>query len=124
MKYRTNIKQARNLGSAKSGYHHWWMQRMSAVALVPLTIWFMLAAASHTHSDFVQVQIWVSEPVNAILLSLLVIISFYHAAIGLQVVIEDYVHCSMVKIASILSINFVAVLAVSLSLWSILRVAV
>ncbi len=124
MQHRTDIKNARNLGSAKSGYHHWWMQRMTAVALVPLTIWFMLMVANHTQSSFTSVQIWMSHPVNAILLSLLVVISFYHAAIGLQVVIEDYIHNAIVKIIAILSINFIAILSVSLSLWSILRVAV
>ncbi len=122
MKHRTTLKGARNLGSGKSGTHHWWMQRFSAIALVPLTLWFVLGVSFHGQSDFATVQAWVSQPIHVVLLVFLVVMSFYHAAIGLQVVIEDYVHNGVMKLLIMVLVNFVALLSVGISLWSIFRV--
>jgi succinate dehydrogenase / fumarate reductase, membrane anchor subunit len=80
------------LGSAKEGVGHWWAERVSAVALVPLTLWFVASIIAHTHSDYATFIAWLRTPAATILIILLQLALFYHAALGLQVVIEDYVH--------------------------------
>lgn len=95
---RSPIARARGLGSAKEGVEHWWAERVSAVALVPLTIWFaasIIAVAGNDHAAFVA---WIGSPLSSVCMVLLLIALFYHMALGLQVVIEDYVH-SRTKIA-------------------------
>ena len=118
------LARARGLGSAKEGVQHWWAQRISAVALVPLTLWFVYAAVHLTGADQDNVRDWLHRPANAILMTLLIIATFYHLALGLQVVIEDYVHREGVKIAAILLIKALIVLLAMGSLFTVLRVAV
>lgn len=80
------------LGSAKGGVSAWWAERVSAVALVPLTLWFAGAIIAQTGSDYAAFTAWLGAPIVAILMILLLIAMFHHTALGLQVVIEDYVH--------------------------------
>jgi succinate dehydrogenase / fumarate reductase membrane anchor subunit len=80
------------LGSAREGVEHWWMERVSAVALVPLTLWFVASIIAHTGSDYATFTAWLRTPLASILMILLLIALFYHTALGLLVVIEDYVH--------------------------------
>ncbi len=89
---RTPLARAIGLGSAKDGVQHWWMQRVSAIALVPLTVWFIAAIIAQTGDDYTAFVAWLRNPITDILMVLLLIALFYHAALGLQVVIEDYVH--------------------------------
>jgi len=89
---RSPLGRAIGLGSAKKGVGHWWAERVSAVALVPLTLWFVASIIAHTHSDYVTFIAWLRTPVVTILMILLQIALFDHTALGLQVVIEDYVH--------------------------------
>jgi succinate dehydrogenase / fumarate reductase, membrane anchor subunit len=98
---RTPLAEARGLGSAREGAAHWWAQRVSAVALVPLTIWFLgsiLALIGGDHSAFVA---WLRSPVNAVVMVAFVIAVFYHMALGLVVVVEDYAHDARIKIPAI-----------------------
>jgi succinate dehydrogenase / fumarate reductase membrane anchor subunit len=88
------------LGSAKGGVGHWWAERVSAVALVPLTLWFVASIIAHTHSSYAIFIAWLKMPIITVLMILLQIALFYHSALGLQVVIEDYVH-SEVKFAAL-----------------------
>lgn len=83
---------ARGLGAAGHGAGHWWAQRVSAVALVPLTLWFAVALAGGAAADHTALTEWLTPPLNAVLMVLLVIAAFHHAALGLQTVAEDYVH--------------------------------
>ncbi len=83
---------ARGLGAAGHGAGHWWAQRVSAVALVPLTLWFAVALAGGAAADHAALTEWLTAPLNAVLMILLVIAGFHHAALGLQTVAEDYVH--------------------------------
>lgn len=88
----TPLGQAKGLGSAKSGVHHWWAERVTSVALIPLTLWFVfsvLSLAGHPQPDIAH---WVSQPLVAVLLIALIIASFHHTQLGLQMVLEDYVH--------------------------------
>jgi succinate dehydrogenase membrane anchor subunit len=89
---RSPLRHAIGLGSAKEGVGHWWAERVSAVALVPLTLWFVASIIAHTHSDYATFIVWLRTPVATILMISLQIALFYHAALGLQVVLEDYVH--------------------------------
>jgi len=102
---RSPLARAIGLGSAKEGVGPWCAERVSAVALIPLTLWFTSSIIAHTGSDYVTVIVWLGTPLAAILMILFLIALFYHTALGLQVVIEDYVHSAT---------NFAAVIAVRL----------
>jgi succinate dehydrogenase membrane anchor subunit len=93
----TPLGRAVGLGSAKQGVEHWIVQRVTAIALVPLALWFVAAVVQLTGSDFDAMQAWAGRPLPAIGLILLLIATFYHAALGLQVVIEDYVHGELTR---------------------------
>lgn len=89
---RSPLARAIGLGSAKDGVGAWWAERVSAVALVPLTLWFVASIIVHTGSDHAVFVVWLRTPLASIPMVLLLIALFYHTALGLQVVIEDYVH--------------------------------
>ncbi len=98
--YRTDAKRVQGLGSAHSGTHHFWVQRMSAIAIAPLSVWFMAKLLTVlTASNAGAVAHWFQSPVNALLMALFSVAMFVHARLGLQVIIEDYVHCETKKIA-------------------------
>ena len=118
------LARARGLGSAKEGVQHWWAQRISAVALVPLTLWFVYAVVHLAGADQGAVRDWLHRPANAMLMTLLIAAMFYHLALGIQVVVEDYVHREGVKIATILLIKGLIVLLALGALFTVLRVAV
>ena len=92
MSRRSALGQVRGLGSAKEGTGHWWSQRLSSLALVPLSLWFMLSLVAMAGADHATIVAWIASPIVAGLLILLVTATFFHAYLGLQVVIEDYVH--------------------------------
>ena len=89
---RSPLGRARGLGSAKEGVEHWWVQRVTAVALAPLMLWLSIALIEGVGSSYTTVVNWLRAPLTTILMVLLLIALFYHTALGLQVVIEDYVH--------------------------------
>ena len=89
---RSPLARAIGLGSAKDGVSEWWAERVSALALIPLTLWFAAAIIAHTGSDYTAFIGWIRSPLTATLMILLLIALFRHAALGLQVVIDDYVH--------------------------------
>jgi succinate dehydrogenase / fumarate reductase, membrane anchor subunit len=119
---RSDLGRVRGLGSAKGGTHHWWMQRLTALALVPLTIWFavsIVGLANAPHSEAVD---WIASPVSAVLLVLLIAATFHHAQLGLQVVIEDYIHAEGWKIALLIAVKGLAVLLAVTALFAVLRI--
>ena len=89
---RSPLGRAMGLGSAREGVEHWWTARVSAVALIPLTLWFVASIIAHTGSDYVTFIVWLRMPLVSVFMVLLLMALFYHTALGLQVVIEDYVH--------------------------------
>ena len=112
---RSPLGRVIGLGSAKDGVGHWWLQRLTAVALVPLTIWFVASIIAHTASDYERFIAWLSTPLTTTFMTLLLIAMFYHTALGLQVVIEDYVHSG---------VKFVAVIAVRLCCYGLAVVGI
>ena len=104
----SELGRARGLGSAKEGVRHWWHQRLTAIALVPLLLWFVAALVAHTGTDHANVVLWLGSPVTFGLMLLLVGATFWHMALGLQVVIEDYVHREALKLGLIILVQFVS----------------
>lgn len=101
---RSPLARAIGLGSAKDGVREWWAERVSAVALVPLTLWLAASIIAHTGSDYAAFIAWIRTPLTATLMILLLIALFHHTALGLQVVIEDYVH-SGAKFAWVMAVR-------------------
>jgi succinate dehydrogenase / fumarate reductase membrane anchor subunit len=119
---RSPLARAIGLGSAKEGVGAWWAERVSAVALIPLTLWFAASIIAHTGSDYATFIVWLRTPLAAILMILLLVALFYHTALGLQVVIEDYVH-STIKFATVIAVRLGCCALATAGVVSILRIA-
>ena len=124
MRYRTPLARARGLGSAKDGTHHWWAQRLTAIALVPLTLWFAISLLTIATADHVEVVLWLKSPVVTVVWLAFILALFHHAQLGLQVVIEDYVHTEWLKIASLIALRLFAVLLGLTAVYAVLKVAI
>ena len=120
---RTPLGRVRGLGSAKQGTDHWWMQRLTALALVPLTIWFVASVVALAGAEYAQVVNWLRSPVVAISMMLLVGVTLHHAQAGLQVVIEDYVHDESGKLALILAVKAAAFVLALAGIFAVLKIA-
>ena len=105
MEYRSPLANVRGLGSAKSGTSHWWMQRVTAVALVPLSFWFIKFLNLSLTAPYQETIEWLTSPVNTVAVVALILAIFYHAALGLQVVIEDYIAAEGIKIIAVWTVN-------------------
>ena len=116
------LKSAKGLGSAKHGLSHWIAQRVTAIALVPLTIWFVSLIAFMKSSNYETAIETVSNPLNATLFLLLIIATFWHAQLGLQVVIEDYIANKMTRMTLIIITKFIFAIIGVLSVLSVLRI--
>jgi succinate dehydrogenase / fumarate reductase membrane anchor subunit len=120
---RTPLSRARGLGSAKHGVDHWWIQRATAVALVPLTVWFIASLIVIARSDYKAVVVWLQIPLVTIFMALLLVALFHHMALGLQVVAEDYVHSDRVKIPMVLAMRLACFALAAAGVYAILRIA-
>jgi len=107
---RTPLARARGLGSARVGVHHWWAQRLTAIALIPLVVWFAISLVMMSGAEYEVVRAWIGSPVVMVLLILTIAVGLHHAQLGIQVVIEDYVHSDGFKLALIVLVRFLAVL--------------
>ena len=121
--FRSPLARARGLGTAKEGVAHWWAQRVTAIALVPLTLWFVVSVISLAGADRAAFAAWAAQPLPAVLLVLLIVATFHHAQLGLQVVIEDYVHAEGVKLAAILLVKGLSVLLGAAAVLAVLHLA-
>lgn len=105
---RTDLKIARGLGSARHGVEHWWTQRLTALALIPLALWFATDLVAHLGADRAHLAAWLADPIRASLMILTLVVGLHHAQAGIRVVVEDYVHHEGLKIASIIATGFAA----------------
>jgi len=123
MSMRAPLARVRGYGSAKSGAHHWWAQRLSAIALVPLVLWFVASLATVATADYATAVSWIGSPWNSALLVVMIGAIFYHAQLGMQVVFEDYVSTHWLQVASIIVVRFLAILLAAVSIIAVLRTA-
>ena len=119
----TPLARARGLGSAKSGLHHWWHQRVSAVAMVGLVSWMVVLLFSLVEADYQTALNILAHPVNATVVVLFVAVGLWHASLGLQVVLEDYVANEGVRLIAILAVKMAASVTAILAILSVLKVA-
>jgi succinate dehydrogenase / fumarate reductase membrane anchor subunit len=120
---RSPLGRARGLGSAKQGLHHWWVQRLTSIALVPLTIWFVVSVIELAGSGYEDFVLWLASPFNATVMILFLAVTFHHAQAGVQVVIEDYVASHGLRVAGIIAVKFICFALAALSIVSTLIVA-
>ena len=123
MSLRTPLANARGLGSAKEGVDHWWKQRLTAIALVPLMLWFGFSVALLGTADYYTVVGWLGHPVNAGLMILVLAVGLWHGVLGLQVVIEDYVATEWKKLVLLLVVQFSAIVLALAGIFAVLRIA-
>lgn len=118
---RSPLGRARGLGSARAGAAHWWAQRLTAIALVPLTLWFIFAVIGLHGADRNAMVMWLASPVPLVLMLALILATFHHLQLGLQVVIEDYVHDNGIKLASVLAMKAACLLLAVACIVSVLK---
>ncbi|MBE5315494.1 MAG: succinate dehydrogenase, hydrophobic membrane anchor protein [Xanthomonadales bacterium] len=123
MSLRNPLAKARGLGSAKDGTAHWWAQRVSAIALVPLVLYVLYLLVSFVGADYASVRATIAQPVNAVLLILFIGTAFWHARLGLQVVVEDYIHVGWLEITLMIAVKFVYVVLGLAAIIAIGRIA-
>lgn len=124
MGMQTPLGQVRGLGSAKEGTNLWWLQRVTGLALVPLMIWFVVSLAALAGADHRHVVEWLSSPFVAVFIILLLGVGFYHLKIGVQVVIEDYIHTPLLKTGALLGVTSACFVLGLASILAVLKLAV
>jgi succinate dehydrogenase / fumarate reductase membrane anchor subunit len=120
---RSPLARVLGLGSAKEGVHHWWVQRLTSVALVPLTVWFVVSLLSLPSLDHATVVAWMGQLWTAVFLILLVLTATWHSQLGVRVVVEDYVHSSGSKALTLALLTFFHVVVAAAGVLAILKVA-
>lgn len=120
---RSPLGRAIGLGSAKEGVNHWWAQRVSSLALVVLVAWFVVEVVAHLGADRATMVAWLHQPIPAVMWVLLLIATFYHGALGLQVVIEDYVENEALRLALLIVMKLAAFLLAALGIFAVLKLA-
>ena len=121
MDRRTPLARARGLGSAHEGVHHWWMQRLTAIALIPLVVWFAISLVMLSGADYTTVRAWIGSPLVMVLLILTIGVGLHHGQLGLQVVFEDYTN-GAIRVAMIVLTKFIAILFGLAAIVAILRI--
>lgn len=121
MEFRSQLGRVRGLGASHEGAHHFWVQRVSGIALVPLVIWFVLSASTVVSADLVTFKAWVGAHYNPVLLILLILTMFHHAFLGLQVIIEDYIHAESIKLTSLIITKFALYLIGACAIFAVIR---
>ena len=121
---RSELARARGLGSAKEGVQHWWMQRLTGLALIPLGLWFVTGLIAHLGLDRAAAAAWLRQPVVLGLTALLIVALFHHAQLGLQVVIEDYVGNEAARLVAVILVKAAAVVLATAALVALLIIAI
>jgi succinate dehydrogenase / fumarate reductase membrane anchor subunit len=123
MSLMTPLNRVLGLGTAKGAAEHWWVQRMTAVALLPLGLWFAYELLTMPSFDYASVVAWVREPVTSILLILLVVAAGYHSALGVQVVVEDYVTGKGLRAATLMASTLAHAALTIAAVFAVLKIA-
>ena len=123
MSLRSPLGRVLGTGSAKDGTGHWWAQRVTAVALIPLTLWFFFSLLLLPALDYETVRVWLAQPFSSLLAVLSIAVLTYHSYLGTTVIVEDYVHSGSGRVVSLLLLRFLYVLIGGASIWAVLRVA-
>jgi len=123
MTMKTPLGQVRGLGSARSGVHHFWAQRVTAVALIPLGLWFLALVVALTGADHATAAAALAHPANAVLMAVFIATSLYHSSLGVQVIIEDYIHKEGTKLMLVLTNQFAHLLAGAAAVFAVLKLA-
>jgi len=121
--HKNAMARARGLGTIKTGFDHWWLQRLTAVSNLFLMCWAVCAVVGLVGSNYETFTLWLSQPLHAILLSLFIMSTFTHAALGLQIIIEDYIHTELTKVLSLMAVRLVLTGLAVAALFSILKIA-
>jgi succinate dehydrogenase / fumarate reductase, membrane anchor subunit len=119
---RSPLGRARGLGSARSGFHHWWIERVEAVALVPLTVWFIFSLLHLLGASHQALIDWLSSPVSLVLMLLLIAATFHHLSLGVESVLHDYVHQPALKMGSMFAVKGTCVVLALLCIVSVLKI--
>jgi succinate dehydrogenase / fumarate reductase membrane anchor subunit len=120
---RSQLGRVRGLGAARGGTAQWWAERLTSIALVPLTIWFVLVAFHLSGLPRADVAHWAANPIDAALLVALVLVTFRHMQLGLQVVVDDYIHVETTRMLANLLLKGVCALLALIALVAVLRLA-
>jgi succinate dehydrogenase / fumarate reductase membrane anchor subunit len=123
MSLQTPLGKVRGLGSAGNAVHHWWLQRLTSLALVPLGVWLLVSLVTLPSLDFVTLVSWIGGTWTASLLTLFVLTASWHSSLGVQVVIEDYVHDHGLKTLSLVLSGFVHAVLAAFGVFAVLRIA-
>jgi len=123
MTTQTPIARVRGLGSARSGAHHWWLERLTSVSTLILFVWLIVSLLRLPSLGHESVTLWLSSPLAAVPMLLLIVSTFWHLKLGLQVVVEDYVHEEGLRLFSIVLVNFFAIAGSALAIFAVLRIA-
>jgi succinate dehydrogenase / fumarate reductase membrane anchor subunit len=118
----TDLGRVRGLGSAKEGVHHWWLQRVTAIANLVLVLWFIFSLVRLPSLDYASVILWLRQPVAAVPMLLLIVSVFWHLRLGVQVMIEDYVH-GTAKVVAMLALNFYVLAGAAAAVFAVLKIA-
>jgi succinate dehydrogenase / fumarate reductase membrane anchor subunit len=119
----SSLKKVRGLGSAKAGVHHWWLQRVTAAGNLLLMLWFLASLLLLPNLAYSSVVAWIGQPLVAVPLLLLIVSVFWHARLGVQVLIEDYLHAEGTKLLAILALNLFILGAGAISAFAVLKIA-
>lgn len=123
MSLRTPLRRVLGAGSAKEGVQHWWQQRLTAVALVPLSVWFVVSLLALPSLDHATVRAWMGQSWTALLLILLVLVAAWHSQLGLRVIVEDYVPAPGARTVTLVLLYFLHTLLAAAGVFAVLRVA-
>jgi succinate dehydrogenase / fumarate reductase membrane anchor subunit len=120
---RSPLGQVKGLGTSPDATHHFWIQRLTALALLPLTLWLCFSLALLPNADYLAVSTWLQSPFNAVMMIFVVLISFHHAQLGLKVIFEDYIVHPSYRFIAILGIKFISYFMMVLGVYSVLNIA-
>lgn len=123
MSLRTPLRRVLGAGSAKEGVQHWWLQRLTSVALVPLSVWFVVSLLALPSLDHATVRAWMGQSWTALLLILLVLVAAWHSQLGLRVIVEDYVPAPGARTVTLVLLSFLHTLLAAAGVFAVLRVA-